>query len=65
MCTIEANSSNLITKHDVKYKITKAESSQQIFLLSLHIFFKEKYFIIADKVSPESKLQTLFLTLQE
>ena len=48
----------------LKYKITKAESSLQIFLLSLHILFKEQYFLIADKISLEGKVQILFLTLQ-
>jgi hypothetical protein len=49
----------------LKYKITKAGSSLQIFLLSLHILFKEEYFIIADRISLEDKQQILFLTLQE
>jgi hypothetical protein len=49
----------------LKYKITKTESSLQIFLLPLHVFFKEKYFIISDRISLEGKLPILFITLQE
>jgi hypothetical protein len=64
LCTAEANISNLI-KHGTKEKNYKNRE----FLTNVSAFIAEllmeKYYIIADGISLEGKLQILFLTLQE